>query len=485
MAPRWQTNTAGPVPMLLFVLLLAAGGGLFIAQSGPDLSLGFSLLLIVVFVSFLNTELALHIILISMLLSPEIVIGGIGDISIGKPAFKGDFLVLRVEDLVLTAVTLAWVAKAAIFKEIGLLRRTSLNLPIFIFAAALTVATLFGVLLGNVRPIRGFFYVLKYIEYFVVFFMTVNLIREERQLRRLLTTALATCAIASIIGILQIPSGERVAAPFEGQFGEPNTFGGYLVLMLAIILGFALTTKNFPAQVGWYVFGGLTVLPLLYTLSRTSWLASIPMCLVLICLSRRRLILMVGLGLVIIMGSVIFPTQVVERLNSTFSPQGDRYDLAVGSVRFDASTSARVESWRYGLQGWLKRPFVGYGVTGFAFMDAQYVRVLVEAGLIGLAAFFWLLWRTLWTAWDTYRQVAGTRFEGLALGYLAGLIAMMTHCFGANTFIIVRVMEPFWFLTGAVVCLTHLARSSAGNGPAGSEHESAKAPPRLRSNPSH
>ena len=32
------------------------------------------------------------------------------------------------------------------------------------------------------------------------------------------------------------PSGERVAAPFEGKYGEPNTFGGYLVFMLAILL---------------------------------------------------------------------------------------------------------------------------------------------------------------------------------------------------------------------------------------------------------
>jgi O-antigen ligase len=456
MAPRRQATKAGPLPMLLFVLLVAAGGGLFIAQTGPGLSLGLSLLLVVVFVGFLNTELALHIILLSMLLSPEIVIGGIGDISIGKPAIKGDMVVLRVEDLVLTAATLAWIAKAAIFKEIGLLRRTPLNLPIFTFIATLTIATLFGVLLGNVLPIRGFFYVLKYIEYFVVFFMTVNHIREERQLWRLLTTAFVTCAIASIIGILQIPSGERVAAPFEGQFGEPNTFGGYLVLMLAIILGFALTAKSLPAQVGWYVFAGLAVLPLLYTLSRSSWLASIPMCLALIFLSRRRLVLMIGLGLVIIIGSAIYPAQVIERYNYTFYAKQDRGEYGIAGVRFDTSTSARIESWRYGVTGWAKRPFLGYGVTGFAFIDAQYVRVLVEAGLIGLAAFLWLLWRTLWTAWDTYRQVAGGRFEGLAVGYIAGLIAMMAHSFGANTFIIVRIMEPFWFMTAIIVLLPQL-----------------------------
>jgi hypothetical protein len=56
-------------------------------------------------------------------------------------------------------------------------------------------------------------------------------------------------------------------------------------------------------------------------------------------------------------------------------------------------------------------------------------------------------------AWDVHRRVAGTRFEGLTLGYLAGLVAMITHGIGANTFIIVRIMEPFWFMTGIITLL--------------------------------
>ena len=245
---RSQTSSTAPIGLVAFLLLLAAGGGLLIAKTGPGLSLGAVLLLVVLFASFLNTELALHIILLSMLLSPEIVVGGVGGVSIGKPEVKGDLLVLRVEDLILAMVALAWIAKAAIFKELGLVRKTSLNTPIFTYVAVLTVATLSGVLFGNVKPIRGFFFLLKYIEYFVVFFMTVNSVREERQLRRLMATALATCAISSLIGILQISSGDRVSAPFEGQAGEPNTFGGYLVLMLAIILGLALAAKTLPGK---------------------------------------------------------------------------------------------------------------------------------------------------------------------------------------------------------------------------------------------
>lgn len=450
----------GHSPLLLILLLLTGGGGLLIAQVDPGISLGVSLLFLLLFLSFLNTELALHIILLSMLLSPEIVVGGIGMISIGKPESKGDLLVLRMEDLILLVVTLAWVAKGAIFKELGLARKSPLNSSIFSYVFCLVFSTLLGLFLGNVRPARGFFFTLKYIEYFVVYFMTLNCIQRKEQLRRLLITAFATCATAAIIGILQIPSGERVAAPFEGKLGEPNTFGGYLVFMLAVVLGLALTANGIPAQLGWYTFACLISLPLLYTLSRTSWMAAIPMVMTLIILSPRRLLLIVGVGVVFILGSTVFPKQVVERYNYTFHAKESRGEFGIGDTRFDSSTGARLESWIYGFRGWTKRPLFGYGVTGFSFMDAQYFRVLVEAGLAGLICFLWLLWRILQTAWNTYQGARNTPFEGIALGYLAGLVAMAAHGFGANTFIIVRIMEPFWFFT-AVIALLPLIRKSS------------------------
>ncbi len=163
MANRSQELLSGPIPQIALVLVLAAGGGLIVAQTSVGLSLAAALLLVALVASFLNTELALHIILISMLLSPEIVVGGIGGVSIGKPEIKGDVLVLRMEDLILAAVALAWFARTAIFKELGLIRRTPLNLGIFAYVVSLVVATLLGVFLGNVRPMRGFFFTLKYI----------------------------------------------------------------------------------------------------------------------------------------------------------------------------------------------------------------------------------------------------------------------------------------------------------------------------------
>ena len=47
-------------------------------------------------------------------------------------------------------------------------------------------------------------------------------------------------------------------------------------------------------------------------------------------------------------------------------------------------------------------------------------------------------------------------FKGLAIGFFAGYIGLLFHALGANTFIIVRIMEPFWFFAGIIAVLPAL-----------------------------
>ena len=141
-------------------------------------------------------------------------------------------VVIRTEDLVLIVVAFTWLAKTAVNKELGLTLKTPLNRPILWYVVVTMIATLVGYATGTVQGLGGFFYVLKYVEYFVVYFMVANNLHDRPQAWRLVVAALLTAAIVSVIGAAQIPSGERVSAPFEGAEGEPNTFGGYLVLTM-------------------------------------------------------------------------------------------------------------------------------------------------------------------------------------------------------------------------------------------------------------
>jgi len=440
---------------LLLLAFAAALGAAILAMAQPKTALLAVAIIVVFFIAFLNTEAAIHLIILSMLLSPEAFIGG-GGVEVGKLARKGVQAVFRFEDLLLVVVGLSWFARTALHKELGLLLRTPLNKPIAAYAVANALATSLGVLQGNVRPAPGFFFTLKYIEYFVLYFMMVNNLRDDRQLRRFLFTGFATCAIASVVGILQISTGQRVSSPFEGQEGEPNTFGGYLVFMLALVLALWLQSRTAPTFFGWLGMANLILVPLLFTLSRASWLAAAPMVLALVVLSDRKLWIALPLCVAVVAAPFVFPKQVQERFAYTYSAPPEPDQVRIGEAHLDSSTSARLESWRQGLAGWTSRPFLGYGVTGYYFMDAQYVRTLTETGLVGLAAFFWLLGAIFRTAWHTFRTMTDSFYRNMTMGYLAGFVALLVHGIGANTFIIVRIMEPFWFFTAILVMLPRL-----------------------------
>jgi O-antigen ligase len=107
-----------------------------------------------------------------------------------------------------------------------------------------------------------------------------------------------------------------------------------------------------------------------------------------------------------------------------------------------------------------KHPALGYGITGYQFIDAQYPKVLIETGFIGLIAFFYLLYSIFKMAINHMNAVKTPYFKGLAIGFVAGFMGLLFHAIGANTFIIVRIMEPFWFFTGIIAVLPALERQS-------------------------
>jgi len=265
--------------------------------------------LIIFAVAFINIEWGLYILIFSMLLSPEFIVGqATGAAAIGRGVS------LRLEDFLLVVIGFSWFAKNAIHKELGLFLKTPLNKPILFYMLACIVSTGFGIMAGRVDPKTGFFFVLKYFEYMIVFFMIINHVENLEQVNRFLWCLFITCFIVSIIGMLQIPLGGRVSAPFEGEVGEPNTFGGYLVFMGAIVAGFLSKAEKLKTKQLLIVLLIAIIPPFLFTQSRASYLAFIPVCLVLGLMSERRAIF-VGLFLIALVLSPLFmPAAVKNRI---------------------------------------------------------------------------------------------------------------------------------------------------------------------------
>jgi O-antigen ligase len=88
-------------------------------------------------------------------------------------------------------------------------------------------------------------------------------------------------------------------------------------------------------------------------------------------------------------------------------------------------------------------------------MDSMYPRILTETGTVGLVAFFILIGAVFRMGWSAYREVQDPFSRGVAMGFLLGFVGLLVHAIGANTFILVRVMEPFW-LVAALVARVHM-----------------------------
>src|SRR5438309_1274727 len=429
-------------------LALAAALSLFIVSSDTAFSLRIVVGVALLLMAFVSTRLSLYLLVFSMLLSPEFLVGGLS----GGGGAAGRGITLRFDDFLLVVIGVVWLAKMALVKGGTPVLWTPLIGPIMLYIAAAGLATLIGVLGGRVKPMSGFFFWLKYYEYVFLYFMVVSAVTTKEQARGLVIASLVTCFLVALFAIAQIPSGARASAPFEGSEGEPNTLGGYLVFMLAIVVGLLLTSGAVTNRLPLLLLLAAGAVGLMATLSRASFLAAGVLILCVIGLmAPRRPILMIMVLLGILSAPQWAPHTLKERISYTFTQAEEEGQIRLGELRIDTSTSDRLRSWRQSFEVWKKNPLWGTGITGGPFMDAMYPRVLTETGLLGLVAFFVLIGSLFRRGIASYRHATDPFSRGVALGFLLGLGSLLAHAVGSNAFLIVRIMEPFWLFAALVV----------------------------------
>lgn len=433
----------------LIIIFLAFFLSIVIINAGStEVLIGSLVGFLVFFISFFNPTAGITILIFSMLLSPEIKIGDV-------PA---RVVSIRYDDVLLISLALGLLARNAIVKsETSIIPKTPLNKPIIIYTLIFVISTFKGIIVGNVNPTKAFFYALKYFEYFLLFFMVANNMKSEKQIKIFLIAALLTFIIVNIYGYTQIGKG-RVGAPFDLEGIEPASFGGYLLIVFGILSGLLIYAK----KIYWKVFFSsliVFIIPtFLHTFSRASYIGFIVMFLGFIIFAKRmRLVLLTLLIFGILLYPMILPTAVISRVQETFVGQKS-YSILVGKTSFDQSSVERLESYIHVTKERLPQHFfIGHGVTGAGFIDGQYFLVLAEVGTLGFIVFIWLIIKIFKSINKVYRNLPIDYWlKGLPLGFLAALSGILAQAITTNSFIIVRIMEPFWFFCAVILTLPKL-----------------------------
>jgi O-antigen ligase len=292
----------------------------------------------------------------------------------------------------------------------------------------------------------------------VVILVVLNqLFVREGAVRMVLAAVVASSIVPMLVAAYQFVSGTGLhkSGAFtrvQGTFTHPNPFAIYLTLL--IVMGVAVFRYLRPAsKLVLLVFMSGWGVCLLLTYTRSAWIATVAGVLTVALYQGKRIVAVFGLFLVMLV--LLVPST------------GARFaDLETEQTASGAAGNSLV--WRFGY--WKQAidlnndPLLGNGLSSVKeTTDVEkephndFIRVFVETGLIGLAAYIWFL-VTLWRTGK--RGIEGTQeglLRGVAIGFFGCVVAFLLLSIVSNVITQLVILWYFAACAAAAVAAPRLA----------------------------
>jgi putative inorganic carbon (hco3(-)) transporter len=242
-----------------------------------------------------------------------------------------------------------------------------------------------------------------------------------------------------------------------------NEFAAFCITVALVCLALLFVVRERP---GWRIALlaalGCMLFAIVFTYSRAGYIALAVGVVLLFLLWRHRWKLAVPLLLLGMVLPSLLPQSVYDRFDSITLEEGKR----------DDSTDSRFRFWAVALDVWQQHPVEGIGYHTFHHrefnpykMDTHnfFIRELAEKGLVGgiiIVGLFFAMWRALRRVLSTARP--GGWAQGLALGMLGALAAMITGCCFGDRFTYYPMISYFWVYFALTLRAWQLEREEAG-----------------------
>ncbi len=296
------------------------------------------------------------------------------------------------------------------------------------------------------RPTTSLMEALRISAVIVMFLVLARLLADEATTRSMLTASFASLIFPlayTLVGFFTGGPASEVKGSFTritGPFGQSNTFGRYLMLM--IVMGVALLPYlDRRRQAILTAILSLSGIFLVLTLTRTAIIGCVIGLVVVGLVQSKKLLIALG-------ATAVLSLAAVPSLMSRFSL------LATDNTASGPSGNSLL--WRIGY--WFQvvklanhNPITGIGLDMTQYnTDAakqphnDFLRAYVEAGIVGFVAYVWLLASLVRTGWSAVRLSAPKTLDrGIAAGALGCSVAFVAASMFAN---IISNVVSLWYL---------------------------------------
>jgi len=301
----------------------------------------------------------------------------------------------------------------------------------------------------------------NYAEMIFLYFLAFSALKTEEQQKTMLVIMATVVMFIAVREFRNFSEGgsfsyeSRAEGPFWIVGLGANHLGAFIADYGSLLLGMFLIDKHKYRKWLYLTAVVFSLHPLFFSYSRGAYLAVLAV-LVVYGLINKRLLLAVVVALVFTWQAVL-PQTVVERITMTETPEG----------QLESSAAERVELWEHAKKIFEEHPVFGIGFNGFGYTlpgarltDTHnfYLKTASEQGVIGLILLGLILSRAFTSGWQLYRGGRTTFHQGLGLGFIGCVTAMVVSNIFGDRFSYFVLGSYFWLLWGMVERAIQLSR---------------------------
>jgi probable O-glycosylation ligase (exosortase A-associated) len=302
---------------------------------------------------------------------------------------------LRLSTVLAYILLIAVIARVG-FKDTFRYRQTRI-------LVALTLFTIASVAWAVVQT-YAFQAIRVFVDYTVLFFLTLSLVDRRKRIDALSWTFVAVSVYVVVLNLNTLGAATR-NTPFKaGRFmADGNDFAWTLVIMLPLILNLCLGRRLLLTRVGGLVGVASCLMGIVGTSSRGATLGLAAMALYyLVAISRRKLLTVMALAAIGGGVLILAPSTYFERMET------------IADYQEDNSATARLQTWSAAIKMAIDYPLgvgadnfpsaygrfyipqgdanaIGWGSGRWLSAHSIYFRTLGEYGFLGLGLLLWLI----------------------------------------------------------------------------------------------
>ena len=305
--------------------------------------------------------------------------------------------------------------------------------------------------------------IVRWLELIVVYFLTINLINDDKKVRVLLYSMILTTAMVSICGIVSYLAG--VESVYDGRpgaysfFGHPNGLAGYVNLIIPVLFGMLMTGVFLWERIMLGVFTALSIMAWFLAFSRSAWISLILAMIIIFFLAKVKKRVAIFL---VMLFAIVAITFLSSNIKEDFK---DRLGLREAEARamfypigFNMVKDDLIFGIGIGNYPLLIKKFTEVGFLIQNDLHNLYLQIFVEAGLMGLCAFvFWLACISKYLM-SALKSLEKSRDYGLFVGLVGGVIVYLFNNL-ANVLTVHGIHLQWGIILGLAVVLIQFRES--------------------------